>query len=141
MGIYNKHITAAEFSETAATNNMKLKFLDDGSVWARIHWLNVIKDTTYFANANEVANCMAANRFSKIEIIDRLATSNVTLTNLAPEIEGTTNFTSSSYASSSNSRLYGNSSFQITANSAAEETTVSSSITMPFYKGHIYYVP
>lgn len=142
MGIYNKHITAAEFSETAATNNMKLKFLDDGSVWARIHWLNVIKDTTYFANANEVADCIAANRFSKTEIIDRLATSNVTLTNLAPEINGVTGFTSSyqSVNSVEGWHKYNSSSLKITSTDSLNEATSTSGAVVPLVNGHTYYV-
>lgn len=142
MGIYNKHITAAEFSETAATNNMKLKFLDDGSVWARIHWLNVIKDATYFANANEVANCMAANRFSKIGVIDRLATSNVTLTNLAPKINGITGF-SSSYQSVNDVEgwhKYSGSSLKITSTTSLDEATSTSGAVVPLVNGHTYYV-
>ena len=119
---------------------MRIKFLDDGSAWARIHWLNVIKDATYFANATEADQCIAVNRFSNMKNVDKFATTMVTLTNLAPAIEGTTGFTNSSYASASSSRLYGTQSFQITANAAAAETTVQSTIKMPFVSGNIYYV-
>lgn len=142
MGIYNKHITAAEFSETAATNNMKLKFLEDGSVWARIHWLNVIKDTTYFTNANEVANCVSTNRFSKIGIIDRLASSNIILTNLAPVINGVDGF-SSSYQSANSTEgwhKYSGSSLKITSTTSLAEATSTTGAVIPLVNGHTYYV-
>jgi cation transporter-like permease len=72
--------------------------------------------------------------------VDKFATTMVTLTNLAPAIEGTTGFANSSYASASSSRLYGTQSFQITANTAAAETTVQSTVKMPFVSGNVYYV-
>lgn len=147
MGIYNTHTSGAEFNEVPSTTLMRIKTLEDGSAWARINWLNVIKDATYFSTANnattgmpETKYCHAVNRFSMMEYIDNFATSLVTIKNLAPAIEGTTGFGSSSYASSSSTRLYGSSSFQITANASAAETTVSSSVKMHFTSGHIYYV-
>jgi hypothetical protein len=36
---------------------MKTKVMPDGSAWARIHWLDVSKIKTVFANSDEVANC------------------------------------------------------------------------------------
>jgi hypothetical protein len=33
---------------------MKTKILSDGSAWARIHWLDVTTDATYFADEAEV---------------------------------------------------------------------------------------
>ena len=86
MGIYRHHTTATNFTETTPISKMKIKTLDDGSTWARIHWLNVIKDKTYFANATEVADCVKSNRFSKMGLVDKMATFQVEITNLAPEI-------------------------------------------------------
>jgi hypothetical protein len=142
MGIYRSHTTAAEFSETAATNNMKLKFLDDGSVWARIHWLNVIKDATYFKDAAQVADCVAVNRFSKIGIVENFGGSMVTLTNLAPQIIGTTGFTSS-YQSINDAEgwhKYNSSSLKITSTTSLNEATSTSGAVVPLVNGHTYYV-
>jgi hypothetical protein len=41
-------------SEVGYTNKMKTKALPDGSAWARIHWLDVTTDATYFTNEAEV---------------------------------------------------------------------------------------
>ena len=70
MGIYKdgQHVTACEFNESiGASVNMPIKFLDDGSVWARIHWIDVITDTTFFGNAAAVNKTIAA----KLLQIDR----------------------------------------------------------------------
>lgn len=57
--------------EVAPYYYMKTKMLDDGSVWGRIHWLDVSTDTTCFSNASEVAECLnQANRFSLMGKID-----------------------------------------------------------------------
>jgi uncharacterized membrane protein len=54
---------------------MKTKIMSDGSVWARIHYLDVSTNATYFANANEVNQCNEANRFSQMGIVDSFKTS------------------------------------------------------------------
>ena len=52
--------------------DMKVKGLDDGSTWARIHHLDVSNDKTFFANASEVAKCVNKhNRYSRMGIVDR----------------------------------------------------------------------
>ena len=49
------------------TQDMKIKMLDDGSVWGRIHYLDVSQVGEYFANANQVAKCLdKANRYSRL---------------------------------------------------------------------------
>ena len=65
-----KSIIAGEFSEIGYIENMKTKILDDGSVWARIHWLDVSKSESWFSG-NEVQDCDKANRFSKMHLVDK----------------------------------------------------------------------
>jgi hypothetical protein len=49
------------------TYDMKIKALEDGSVWARIHSLDVSVNKTVFANASEVAKCLnQPNRYSRM---------------------------------------------------------------------------
>lgn len=65
----NKAI-AADFSEIGYCGGMKTKVLSDGSAWARIHWLDLTKDKTVFANDAEVAFCDQPNRFSRMGLVD-----------------------------------------------------------------------
>ena len=58
------------FSDTAPIHDMKLMSLDDGSAWARIHWLDVSSTSSWFTTA-EVAECSAANRYSRMGIVDK----------------------------------------------------------------------
>ena len=139
MGIYKKHVTATNFSETTISDKMKFKTLPDGSVWARINWLDVTKDKTPFANDAEVADCIKSNRFSKMGIVDKLATSQVELTNLAPEINGTTGFSTGSAKTNEQWHPYSDASFQLTGTTASEMTAQSSAATVPLVNGHIYY--
>lgn len=144
MGIYRSHTTAAEFSETAATNNMKLKFLDDGSVWARIHWLNVIKDATYFKDAAQVADCVAVNRFSKMGSVDSFGGSMVTLTNLAPKINGVSGFTGAYISEdtklSEGWQKYAEKALILTGSTSTVEVYSPASQMVPLVAGHTYYV-
>ena len=65
--------TYADVSEL--DGQMKIKELSDGSVWARIHWLDVTNDATYFTNATEVAYCTnKTNRFSLMGNVDKYVT-------------------------------------------------------------------
>jgi hypothetical protein len=71
---------------------MKLKFLDDGSTWARIHWVDVKTDPTMFSGSAQVMNYAGINRFSKMGQIENFGSGLVTLKNLAPTINGATGF-------------------------------------------------
>jgi len=64
--------TAASFGSTAAPlQEMEIKYLDDGSVWARIHYLNVANTVEWFANDAEVMKCINKNnRYSRMGIVD-----------------------------------------------------------------------
>ncbi len=69
-------IRAGNLSEIGFIADMKVKTLADGSAWARIHWLDVTNDKTFFANATEVANCSTTNRYSKMGIVDKFKDTN-----------------------------------------------------------------
>jgi len=49
-------LKAADISEIGYIGGMKVKVLSDNSAWARIHWLDVTTDKTWFT-ASEVAFC------------------------------------------------------------------------------------
>ena len=54
------------------TYDMKVKTLDDGSIWARIHHLDVSEDKTFFANEAEVKKCTDKNnRYSRMGDVDK----------------------------------------------------------------------
>lgn len=143
MGIYLHSITGTEFNELPSTGAMRIKTLEDGSSWARIHWLNVLTDASYFTSEIEANECIKTNRFSALGAIDKLASSQVTLTNLAFEINGTNNFASSSNAASNKGegwRKYSNASLQLTGTTAAETTLQSATACIPLINGNKYYV-
>lgn len=72
----NGIISSKGISDTAPLHDMKIKTLSDGSAWARIHWLDVTTDKTWFANASEVAKCTdKTNRYSRMGIVDLFKTS------------------------------------------------------------------
>lgn len=59
------------------TYEMKVKTLDDGSEWARIHWLDVSSTVEWFADANEVAYCVnKSNRYSRMGNVDEFKDAN-----------------------------------------------------------------
>ena len=69
-------VSAQNFNELSLlSSGMKTKIMPDGSAWARIHYLDVSTNATYFANANEVKQCNEANRFSQMGIVDSFKTS------------------------------------------------------------------
>lgn len=72
--------TTASFGSTAAPlQEMKIKYLDDGSVWARIHYLNVANTVEWFANEAEVMKCVNKNnRYSRMGIVDMFKQTNNT---------------------------------------------------------------
>lgn len=70
---FNKNgvVSMSSFSDAAPVLDMETKVLSDGSVWARIHWLNVSTTKEWFANAAEVTKCVNKdNRYSRMGIVD-----------------------------------------------------------------------
>lgn len=70
----DKYGTASSCSlntKVVPTADMKMKTLEDGSTWARIHRLDLTTDKTLFANAAEVAKCSRHNRFSRMCDVDK----------------------------------------------------------------------
>lgn len=69
----NGVVATGGFNDKAIpTYDMKVKALDDGSTWARIHHLDLKNDKTCFANAAEVAKCINKNnRYSRMGIVDK----------------------------------------------------------------------
>lgn len=71
---FNKNgvATAASFGNAAAPlQEMEIKSLDDGSVWARIHYLDVARLDEWFADEAEVMKCIdKTNRYSRMGIVD-----------------------------------------------------------------------
>ena len=56
---------------TSTLYKMQTKSLDDGSLWARIHWLDVSNTKEWFASNDEVSECTnKANRFSMMKLVD-----------------------------------------------------------------------
>lgn len=135
-------VISQRYEEVIDLNSMKTKTLNDGSEWARIHWLDVNTNAAsagYFASAAEVQDCEADNRFSKMKFIDKFKSSKVTLTNLATPIDGTTNF-SSSYITAGTYRKYANNnSMLLTGVTDKTEVTATSSYTPYFNPDHTYY--
>ena len=59
------------------TYEMKIKTLDDGSTWARIHWLDVSETVEWFASEAEVAYCVdKSNRYSRMGNVDEFKDAN-----------------------------------------------------------------
>lgn len=75
---FNKNgiVQSGGFNDSSPTQDMEMKVLDDGSVWARIHWLDVSTTAVFFTNASEVAKCTdKTNRYSRMGIVDEFKTS------------------------------------------------------------------
>ena len=72
--------TAASFGSAAAPlQEMEIKSLDDGSVWACINYLDVRSNGEFFTDDAEVMKCVdKANRFSRMGIVDTFKQSNGT---------------------------------------------------------------
>ena len=79
---FNKNgvATAASFGNAAAPlQEMEIKSLDDGSVWARIHYLDVSRLEEWFADEAEVMKCIdKTNRYSRMGIVDMFKQTNGT---------------------------------------------------------------
>ena len=72
-------VTANNFTtKYAPLSNMKVKGLGDGSMWGRIHHLNLRSSKALFANDSEVANCDLPNRYSQLGMVDKFKNSNGT---------------------------------------------------------------
>lgn len=70
-------LVSGGFGNTAPLYEMKMKTLDDGSAWARIHWLDVTATKTWFTSDTEVMKCIdKTNRYSRMSIVDKFKTSN-----------------------------------------------------------------
>lgn len=140
MGLYKHHLTSIDFNEKINLDTMKIKILEeDKSTWARLYWLDVKKDATYFTNEAQALDYEGTNRFSKMKLVEKLSTSLVTLKNLAPEINGTTGFSVGAANGSEGWRKYSAASFQLTGTTSAEITAQSSAATVPLINGHTYY--
>ena len=72
MGIgKNGVIDSYSFSNQVPIHEMQTKVLDDGSVWARIHWLDVTYIEEFFTNEAEVLKCAdKKNRYSRMGLVD-----------------------------------------------------------------------
>lgn len=78
MSSFNKSgiISSNGFSDTSPILDMKIKSLSDGSVWARIHWIDVSSTVEWFSDKNEVLKCIdKSNRYSRMGIVDEFKTS------------------------------------------------------------------
>lgn len=134
-------VTMGNMSNFSSIYNMLTKQLDDGSVWRRIHHLDVSTDKTFFTDANEVAECLdKGNRYSLMGIVDNFKSNMVSLTNMLPQIDGTTGFSSGyTIASGTEYYKYGKPSLKITATESNNEATATSTGTYHLIPDHTYY--
>lgn len=127
--------------EIVDLNSMQTKSLPDGSVWARIHWLDVVTNSsaTNFFTTAEVQDCEAENRYSKMKFIEKFKSSKVTLTNLVKPIAGTSNFSSSFATAGSYVKYASSNSLLLTGTTSNVEVTATSSYSIYFNPNHTYY--
>jgi hypothetical protein len=114
---------------------MKTKTLGDGSAWARIHWLDVSKIPTFFTTA-EVNECIAPNRYSQMQHVDKFVGKKFTITNLMPEVAAA-NYTGAT--ASTTYKKYSAVSLQVTGTTDRAEVTFQTKASLPYVKGHTYY--
>lgn len=102
-------VSTGGFNDKAVpTYDMKIKALDDGSTWARIHHLDVSGDKTCFANASEVAKCINKNnRYSRMGIVDRFGLTQLPIgyTHLDYIQSSGTQYINTGFIPNSNSRI------------------------------------
>ena len=122
-------------SEIISSLGMKTTMLADGSAWARINWLDVSSIPTFFTT-NEVNDCVAANRFSKMQFVDKFIGKKFTITNLMPAVN-TTNY--SGGVASTTYKRYSAASLQVTGTTDKSEMFLTTTGTIPYIKGHTYY--
>lgn len=63
--------TSSFNQQVAPAQDMKVMMLDDKSIWARLHWLDVSSDKAWFANDAEVNYCSLFNRYSNMKDVDK----------------------------------------------------------------------
>ena len=124
-------------SETVPTYGMPIKSLSDGSVWARIYWLDLTSDKTLFASAAEVDECLnKANRYSRLGIVDRLIGKRFNITNLMPAISAD-NYSGGEISSSY--KKYGSNSIKVTGVDTSNEAFINTVNAITYVPGHTYY--
>lgn len=105
----NGIVSTGGFNDKAIpTYDMKIKALDDGSTWARIHHLDLKNDKTCFANASEVAKCINKNnRYSRMGIVDRFGLTQLPIgyTHLDYIQSSGTQYINTGFIPNSNSRI------------------------------------
>lgn len=133
-------ITMGNMSNFTARYDMPTKQLEDGSIWRRIHWLDLTAEKTVFASETEVAECIdKGNRYSRMGIVDNFKSNTVSLTNMLPQIDGTTGFSSSFMTSGTEYYKYGKPSLKITATASNREATATSVGEYHLIPDHTYY--
>ena len=60
---------ASNISEFAPTEDMEIKTMNDGSVWALIFDHNCVGGTVLFTSYNEVINCQVDNKYSRLYLL------------------------------------------------------------------------
>lgn len=130
-------IHTGAISETMTAFNMPIKVLNDGSAWARIHWLDVTSNKTWFSNANEVAECLnQPNRYSRMGAVDQFKSTKIKITNLMPAVH-TDNY--SGGTADSTYRKYSNYSLKVTGKVETSESYIFTKANIPYIPGHTYY--
>lgn len=116
---------------------MPIKTLSDGSAWARIHWLDVSNNATYYTDANQVMKCLdQTNRYSRMGMVDQYQGKKFTITNLMPAVN-TNNY--SGGTSSSTYKKYGINSLQVTGTASSSEVYLTTKAGITYTPGHTYY--
>lgn len=64
-------ITSYEFSDTFPIQDMKTEVLSDNSTWALVFEHNCVGGTVKFTSYNEVMNTQTANKYSRLNILDK----------------------------------------------------------------------
>jgi hypothetical protein len=63
-------IVCGNLASNIPLHDMKIKILNDGSVWARILWHDVTNSKTWFTSS-EVKECLnAQNKYSRMGLVD-----------------------------------------------------------------------
>lgn len=63
------------FSDCGLIEDMKIKTLGDGSVWARVFYHNCVGGTVLFTSAAEVLNTQTTNKYSRLYMLDQFKAS------------------------------------------------------------------
>ena len=128
---------AGSISETSTTFGMPVKSLEDGSVWARIYWLNLTTDKTVFASNAEVDECLnKANRFSRMGVVDRFIGKRFSITNLMPAVSAD-NYTGGT--ADSTYKRHNTASLKVLGVATTNESFLYTANALPYTPGHTYY--